>query len=700
MNKQHPNDRNGRPRSADRRRRSTTDSGTGSAPQSSGKSPHPAARSRGGTSAAPPRGERAPSRSTGRNSRQHSGTGQRSARSTARTSQRSVAVRSGTSASQRSGSNRPRSRAKAGRPARRINVLATMTAIVLVVFVGRLVYIQGFEANALASEAYRQLTVTREVPANRGEITDTNGVVLATSLTRYDITVNQRELAEWSYTDENGEKRGGPVEAARLTADLLEMDQGELAALLSGDRMFKYVKKGVLPEVWDAIRALRIDGYYAEDTSERVYPAGAIAGNLIGYLGYRDDESEQVQGVAGIEAAFNDQLTGVPGSRTFERARSGHVIPAGQRSEQAAQPGATVAMTIDRDIQYVAEQALADQIKAFGATGGSVTVMDTRTGAIYALAEADALDPNNPGASAPKNRGSRAVSNVFEPGSTAKVITVAALLETGLATPKSRYKVDDRYTTDNNQTFKDAHDHDRERWTLTGILSHSSNTGTVAAAKDLPLQVRYDYMKKFGFGELTGIELAGESRGILHPVEKWDGRTRHAVLFGQGVSVTELQAINVFATIGNGGKRPTPHLVRSVTDADGNEVATEPAEGDQVISKKTANQLLRMLESTVIDGTGQAGRIDGYRVAAKTGTAQAADESGQMNDIIASFVGVVPAEDPVLAISVVINNPSAKVSIYGGPVAGPVFSQVGTYALQKLGIEPSSEAPKLYKENW
>lgn len=583
--------------------------------------------------------------------------------------------------------------AKAGRPRRRSTILSIAACVVLTVFAGRLVYIQAFEADALANEASQQLSVTKQVPAERGVITDAQGVVLATSVARYDVTVNQAEIAAWKHTVD-GVEAGGPVEAARLTSDLLGIDAAELAAEYTGTRKFKYIKKEVLPEVWDAIVALGIHGLYGEKTTKRVYPSGSLAGNIVGFVG-TDDE-----GKAGIESSLNSELSGSAGEITYERARSGHVIPAGKQESSDAVAGSDVELTVIRDIQYVAEQALSEQVKKFGATGGTVIVMDTKTGAVYALAESNAVDPNDPSASKASDRGSKAASNVFEPGSTAKVITMAALLETGADTPTSKFTVKDRFTTQNGQTFKDSHDHATEKWTLTGILSNSSNTGTVMAGGALTKQVRYDYLKKFGFGAKTGVELGGESNGILHNVEDWDGRTEHTVLFGQGVAVTEMQAISVYATIANGGKRVTPHLVNSVVAADGTKTETAPTVGEQVVSAKTSKQLLRMLESTVIDGTGKQAAISGYRVAGKTGTAQAANSKGQMTDIVASFMGVVPAENPRLAISVVLNNPSASVSIYGGAVAGPVFAKVGAYALQNLGIEPSSKAAKLYKENW
>lgn len=538
--------------------------------------------------------------------------------------------------------------------------------------------------------------MTVDLPAKRGTVTDANGVVLATSVSRYDISVNQTELVAYKHVDpESHEVTGtGPAEAARQTASLLGMDEAELAADYTGTRKFKYIKKQVLPEVWDAIKALGIHGIYATEVSERVYPSGTIAGNVLGFVG---SDSE---GQAGVELSLNSTLQGTPGSATYERGRTGHVIPAGNETTTAPAAGSDVELTIVRDIQYVAQKSLDTQVKKYGASGGSVIVTDTKTGAVYALAESGSIDPNNPTAGSRSNLGSTAAADVFEPGSTAKIITMAALLETGLATPLSPFKVSDTYTSSNGQVFHDSHEHAKEKWTLTGILSESSNTGTVMAGQQLPEQVRYDYLSKFGFGTKTGIELGGESRGILHPVADWDGRTKYNVLFGQGVSVTALQANSVYATVANGGKRVTPHLVKATIDADGTRHETAPTVGEQVVSTKVSKELLTMLESVVSDGTGNLGAINGYRVAGKTGTAQAADASGQMNDIVASFIGVVPADNPRLAISVIIKNPSEKISIYGGTVAAPVFSEVGAYALQELGVEPSTSKAKLYKESW
>lgn len=591
--------------------------------------------------------------------------------------------------------------ARSGQPRRRGNILVIFVTVLMLVVAGRLVQIQGFQAEALATQASASRTVTTKIPAIRGQILDANGVVLAASVKRYDVSVNQVDIAQWSQTID-GVKVGGPADAAKMTAELLEMNQGELAAAYTGTLKFKYIKKDVLPEVWDAINALKIHGIYATQTTKRVYPAGNIAGNVIGFLGAGPDGNGDVDpsGQAGVELTQNSKLAGADGSSTHEKGKRDIVIPTADQKITPAIPGSDVTLTIVRDIQYVAEQALKAQIKKYGASGGNVTVMDTRSGAVYASAEARSVDPNNPSASEPEDLGNKSVSTVFEPGSTAKVITMGAALELGIASPTTKFTVPDTYLTQNGQRFRDSHPHAKENWTLTGILSNSSNTGTVMVGEQIPAQVRYDYLRKFGFGDPTGIELAGESRGILHPADKWDGRTKYTVLFGQGVAVTALQAASVFATIGNGGKQVKPHLIKAATNEDGELVTTPPTTGERVVSEKTATQLMTMLESTVIDGTGKPAAIAGYRVAGKTGTAQAADKSGKMNNIVASFIGVVPAENPRLVISVSLDNPSERISIYGGVVAGPVFSEVGAYALQELGIEPSNKKAKLFKETW
>lgn len=567
-------------------------------------------------------------------------------------------------------------------------MLGTAVMLVLILFTGRLVYVQVYQGPALAADAQSLRTRTIVTPAVRGQITDRDGNILATSVDRYNIYADQPLIAGWKHSVD-GVVTGGATEAARLLAPILEVSAPELAAQLNGDKnQHKTITKDVSQETWDAVRALKISGIFAESQPERSYPAGTTGGNIVGFTG------QDGNGQSGLEYSLNDVLSGTAGSTTYEGGRSGHVIPTGEQSSTEAVPGDDVSLTMIRDLTWMAKAALEEQVAKMGASGGYVVVQDIKTGEIYALVDAGSIDPNDPVGFG----GSEAASSIFDAGSTAKIVTMAALIESGLATPTDQFTVGDRYTTVNNQTFRDSHDHAPTNWTLTGILAESSNTGTVMAGEKLPQQVRHDYLTKFGFGSKTGIELAGEEKGLLADADKWDGRTKYAVLFGQGFSVTALQATNVFATIANGGVRMTPHLVAGTTDAAGTFTPSVQPDGVRVVSESTADQVLKMAESAVMDGTGGKAEIAGYRVAGKTGTAQIPGPTGPLSGTLSSFIGVAPADDPRIAVGVFIKNPT--VTIYGGIVAAPVFSEVTAFALQKLGVVPSGTTPDLYPTTW
>ena len=564
---------------------------------------------------------------------------------------------------------------------------------VLGVFALRLVYVQGFAGSALADVALNRRLVTTKLPADRGQILDTKGIVLATSVERFNVIANQQEIAKAKKTTPRGEVlASGPEAAAAALAPILGISAPELGARLLGDRGYVVLKKSVTAGVWQQIAALRIAGITAERTSDRVYPAGNVGGNVIGFTG-----ADGV-GLAGIELTNDKTLSGHPGEWTYERGATGQQIPSGAGSTTPAVLGSSVQLTINRDLQWKAQDALAAQIRATGAEWGVVVAIDVKTGEVLALADSGTVDPNTPGASSEAARGSRAISNVFEPGSTAKVVTMAAALETGLATPTSQYTVPYTFTTANNQTFHDSHPHPDLKLTLAGVLAKSSNAGTVMIGQDIPQQVRYDYLSKFGFGTATGVGLPGETNGILHPVNKWDGSMKYTVLFGQGVSVNAIQATQVYATVANGGVRVQPHVIKGYVDSNGIVTAPQLAAPVRVVSEKTANELLLMLESAVDDGTGTLAAIPGYRVAGKTGTAQAADGKGGMTGIVASFIGVAPADNPRIVVSVILSNP--KTAIWGGEVAAPVFKDVASYALQYLGVPPSAPAPPLFPVTW
>lgn len=569
----------------------------------------------------------------------------------------------------------------------------------LAVFAGRLVQIQVIDSKALAQEALVSRLHTSEITVPRANIVDRNGVVLATSVDRYNIVVNQQDVAKWTRKDAAGTvTASGPADAAKILAPILGLEVASVAKSLTGDRAFGYVAKNVSIDTRNAVAAEKIAGIGNEATSERVYPNGNVAGNVVGFVGGSADTTG-VTGLSGLEYEYQDMLLGKPGSKTIETNNNRTVvIPTGVQTVKAAIPGSTLVTTIDSDLQWYTQNRLQQAVADTQSEWGSVVAMDAETGQVYVLADSGTVDPNDPGATSEANRGSRAASAVFEPGSTGKIITMAALLEEGLATPTTQITAPYQYTTPNGQVFHDSHAHRNMRLTLAGVLAQSSNTGTVIAGSALTEQQRYDYLTAFGLGKSTGVGLPGESRGILSDVKNWDGRTKYAVLFGQGVSVTALQTAQVYATVANGGVRVQPSVVKGTVSPDGTFVPRATAAPVRVISQKTSTELMAMLESVVDDGTGTMAQVPGYRVAGKTGTAQAASPDGKMSGVVASFVGVAPADHPRIVVSVMLYNPQKNP--WGGSGAGPVFSDVMSMALQSLGIPPSGTTAQLYPTTW
>jgi cell division protein FtsI (penicillin-binding protein 3) len=563
-----------------------------------------------------------------------------------------------------------------------------LAGLVVALFVAQLVNVQVLQGPALAADARDGRLRSSTTVAHRGDITDADGVVLARSVDRYTVAADPLRIADFEprpgdTVDGAPLEDGGAVGVAKLLAPILEEPAPELAARLNGTTRYEVLAKDVTPEVQRAITDLRLSAFISTTmTSERTYPASTVAGNLVGFV-----DKEQV-GRGGVEAAHEDVLAGVAGSRRCETGLGGQLIPTGHCDVVDAVPGRNVQLTVSRDVQWKSQDAIDRAVSETGAEYGIAVVHDLRTGQVLALADSGTVNPNDRTTDA-VSRPSRAVSNVFDPGSTGKVVTMAAAIEGGYADAATQFEVADRYTTPNGQTFKDSHDHPVQRLTLAGVLAESSNTGTVQVGERIPKQVRYDYLRKFGFGEQTGLGLPGESAGILHPADEWDGRTEYAVLFGQSVSVNAIQATNVFSTIANGGVRTTPTIVAGTTDEDGTFVPAATSEPERVVSQETADTVLHMMESVVEEGTGSSAAVPGYRIAGKTGTAEAAGADGQLSGIMASFIGVAPADDPRYTVSVFLKNPRS--SIFGGVVAAPVFSEIMGFTLEHEGVPPSTE---------
>lgn len=551
----------------------------------------------------------------------------------------------------------------------RVVAVGILSAMVLSLFAGRLLQLQGIEATAYAATASAERSRTVVLPATRGAITDRRGVPFATTVDAVNVTVDQTQVAD-------------PLSVASALAPVLHRRVGVLAHRLRGDARFAYVAQGVSPATWREVSALRLSGIYSERTAKRVYPQGRLAAAVVGFVGFDG------HGLGGYEHGLDAELAGKDGKISYEAGAGGAEIPSGDTQEQASVPGVDVRLTLDRDIQYVAEQAIAAKVHEAGAESGTVVVMDPRTGEILALATYPSFDPAHPTAAPDADRGNRAVSEIYEPGSTAKIMTMAAALDAGAITPNSHVTVPPILYR-GGTAFHDHDPHGTLRLTATGVLAESSNIGTALIAERLGRQPLYDTLRRFGMGQTSGLGFPGESAGILPPVEGWRTTNFTTIAFGQGLSLNAVQATSVFATIANDGVRVEPTLVAATVAPDGTVTEAAPPKRHRVVSAKTADTLRRMMESVVSDnGTAPMAQIPGYRVAGKTGTAERVDDScGCYRGYTASFIGFAPADDPALVVSVTLQDPVR--GHYGGVLGGPVFKDVMSFALQSMQVPPT-----------
>jgi cell division protein FtsI (penicillin-binding protein 3) len=540
----------------------------------------------------------------------------------------------------------------------------------------------------VASAALKSRLSIVAVPALRGDITASNGDVLATSIERRNVTADQTAVATYSKKVNKVRVTLGVAGVAADLAPILNKSEAELTATLTGTRRFVYVAKDVSMSEWNQIRALGLPGIYSEPTSSRSYPTSSAAASLVGWVGADGSPG------GGLELLFNKQLQGRPGESTYEQSRDGRMITTGEQQITPAVPGLGVRLTIDSDLQWFAQNAIAQKVNETGAQSGTVVVMKVRTGELAAVASYPSFDPNNI-AKATGDLNNRAFGDAFEPGSTAKVMTAAAALQEGVATPATPVVVPDRLPRA-DQSFRDSHEHGTERLTFAGVIAQSSNIGTMMVGEKVPPATLERYFRGFGVGAPTGINFPGETPGIFARSQDWSGSQRYTVMYGQGLSVNAIQAAGVFQTIANGGERVPPTLVASTQNGDGTQTQTPPTTPVRVISPSTASTLSQMLEFVVSDnGTAVKATIPGYRVAGKTGTADRIGANGRYSGYTASFIGFAPADKPEFVVAVILQNPIR--GYYGGSSAAPVFKDVMTYALQEFGIPPTGTSPPLMK---
>jgi cell division protein FtsI (penicillin-binding protein 3) len=586
---------------------------------------------------------------------------------------------------------------------RRLRVGLVCVVFVMSLFAGRLLQLQGMEYGKYRSIAQRQRLQDIQIPAFRGSIEGADGRPLAMTVQADLVFADPAEMTASGLSPQSARARY----AAEL-AGPLGMAAGSILNLLDHPTSPDYVKleDGVSVNASKAVNALNIPGIAMDPQFRRVYPDGQLAAGLLGFT--TEDGSGTLHGAAGLEYEYNSLLSGRSGSQEVEMGAGQQPIPSAEDRVVPAAAGKSLRLTILPDLQWEAEQACADRVRAVQADSCTAVVMNPRTGQLLAVASEPSFDPNHP-ASAADTGGDPAVADIFEPGSTAKVITAAATMEHGGQTVNSAYTVPYQIAVDGFQ-FHDADPHPTERLTLAGILVHSSNAGMVQVAQHVSPQVQYDYFRAFGIGAYSGLNLLGEAPGILAAPGNWWGDQRYTLAFGQGVAINAVQLASVYATIANGGVRVQPSLIAgTVSGPDsagaaaanagtatgatsrGSFTPAPPPSRRRVIQPQTAAAFLRLLQWVPKLDVGPWGIIAGYQIAAKTGTAQRSDPScGCLRGYNSSYVGIAPASNPQVVVAVVVQNPRST-DYYGNAVAGPVFHDIMQYALETLKIPPSGD---------
>jgi cell division protein FtsI (penicillin-binding protein 3) len=565
---------------------------------------------------------------------------------------------------------------------RRLGATLLAIAFVLTLWAGRLVQLQGFESGAYrqAASSERERTIT--LPALRGSITGANGQVLAMTIATYTVAADPPEM-------------GGATKLPQIAGELaapLGMTSAAILSLLQNPTSPQYVvlATNVSAQAEQNIANLDLPGLSTTASYARSYPQGDIAANILGFTG--TGAAGVLKGGAGLEAQYNSLLAGQPGSEHVQIGTQGQQIPLAGSDDKPVVNGSSLRLTIVPALQYAAEEACAAQVKKTKADNCSVVIIDPKTGAVLAMAQWPTFNPSTITNAAQAT--DIPVQNSFQPGSTAKVITASAAFERGGQTPMSPYNIPYEIVR-GGQVIHDAEWAPGERFTIAGIITHSSNIGMSQVVQHVPEQTQYDYLRGFGLGQTTGIGLPGESTGILPPVSQWAADTRYTLSFGQGVAATAIQMAEVYATIANGGVRVQPSLIAGTTSSAGKYTAAAPSATRRVIQKTTASELLQILQQVPefdAEGGQPWGVIPGYAIAAKTGTSQESNGTCALCVYGSSYIGIAPGNDPQLVVAVNVQNPK-KGGYYGDVVAGPVFYQVMKDALATLDIPPDGAVP-------
>jgi len=548
---------------------------------------------------------------------------------------------------------------------RRIGLLFACFLLLLVIAVGRAAWVQGVQGGGLSADARSQQTQTVTIPGQRGRILDRRGRELAVSEDAADVIATPYQVKD-------------PAAAARRLAPQLDVPEAEiLRALADRSSGFAYLARQVdLPDA-DRVRKLKLDGIATVPSSRRVYPEGQLAAPLIGTVGI------DAQGLTGLEAGDDDLLGGANGERQVVLDGLGKEIE--RNTVSGAQQGEDLRLTIDAGIQARTEEVLANLAQTYQPRSATAIVMDPRDAEVLAMADWPSFDPSDPSSASPEDLRSMATGFTYEPGSTFKAFTVAGALSERLVTPDTPFYLPIEIEVA-DRTISDAEERGPETRTVAQILAQSSNVGAVRIGLELGEERFYDWVRRFGFGDPTGIEFPGEERGIVPTLAEFSGSTIGNLPIGQGLSVTPIQMAAAYSAIANGGILRPPRLI-----LDEGDTRAPASRGHRVISKQTAAQLTQMLEGVLAPGgTASEVSVPGYTLAGKTGTAEVAVDGGYSeSQFVASFVGFAPAQDPELLVAVVVDEPQG--SYYGGVVAAPAFGEIAKFALPYLEIQPDQQ---------
>ena len=549
---------------------------------------------------------------------------------------------------------------------RRITLLAAAFLVLLAAALARSVWLQVIKGPEYAAMALRQHRETVVVPAARGTIVDRNGEPLALGKVATTIYANPRQVDE---------ARDLTLAAGKV----LGADPAVLyPTLVDRSRGFVYVARKADPRKAEKLETLGYAGlgFYPEEL--RYYPQGPVAAQILGYAGLDN------KGLEGLERSLEGTLAGRPGSQTIVKDPFGRALDVVETRPET--PGKDVRLTIDRQIQANAEEVLQETVRRWGAKSATAVVMDPQTGAVLAMATAPRFNANRFPTTRADRRRNRAVTDTYEPGSTFKLVTVAAALQEGIVNPRTSFRLAPSLEVA-DRVIREAHSRGTQRMTVRQIVEYSSNIGTITIAQRLGEGRLASWIDRFGFGETTGIDFPGESAGFALPLDQWSGSTIGTVPIGHGIAVTPVQMARAYSVIANGGRLVRPHLIDRI---DGRNVAARKSR--RVVSRAVAGQMLSMLRGVVVEGTGTEAAISGYTVAGKTGTAAKIEPSGRYSTsrYVATFVGLVPASKPRLVVMVMVDEPRG--GYYGGTVAAPAFREIARFNLQYLEIP--QDAPK------